>query len=181
MSYFDIQGYEPQYLNGSSSIAAVHGPRLQALTGRRLRHIWLLWDHADDEWFADGPVLFDFDGEQVEINHKKFDDLSITWNTVDPVGQPAWTLGDPSEEDVHVFRLAWRHDARAETAALHGQQLRAVELLVYAGEDIANGMVAVSFAFPDGRVTISNGLDENSLEFGEPDPGFRRQPSSNLA
>ena len=178
MSYFGIQGYEPQYLNGSSSIAAVHGPRLQALTGRRLRHIWLLWDHTDDEWFADAPVLFDFDGEQVEINHKKFDDLSITWNTVDPVGQPAWTDGDP-DEGAHVFRLAWRHDAQAETAALHGQELKGVELLVYGGGDMANGMVAVSFAFPDGRVTISNGLDENLLEFGEPDSGFRR--SSDLA
>ncbi|MCP2247937.1 hypothetical protein [Lentzea aerocolonigenes] len=94
-----------------------------------------------------------------------------------PVGRPAWTLGDPSEEGVHVFRLAWRHDARAETAALHGQELQAVELLEYAGEDVANGMVAVSFAFPDGRVTVSNGLDENLLEFGEPDPGFRRQRS----
>ena len=43
-------------------------------------------------------------------------------------------------------------------------------------------MVAVSFAFPDGRVTISNGLDENLLEFGDPDPGYRRRrPNSDLA
>lgn len=71
---------------------------------------------------------------------------------------------------------------RAETAALQGQRLQAVELLEYAGRDVANGMVAVSFAFPDGRVTISNGLDENLLEFGEPSPDFRRHhPSSDLA
>lgn len=181
MSYFDIQGYEPQWLNGLSSIAAAHGPRLQALAGRHLRHIWLLWDLTDDEWFADGPVLLDFDDEQVEINHQKFDDLSITWNTVDPVGQPAWSNGDGGHPDDHVFRLAWRHDAHAEAAALQGQRLQQVELLEYAGGDVADGMVAVSFAFPDGRVTISNGLDENLLEFGEPDPGFRRHPNSDLA
>jgi hypothetical protein len=148
VSCFDIQGYEPQWLNGLSSISAAHGSR---------------------RW-------------QVEVNHKKFDDLSITWNIVDPVGQPAWTLGDCGHPDDHVFRLAWRSDARAETTALQGQRLQAVELLEYAGGDVADGMVAVSFAFPDGRVTISNGLDENLLEFGEPDPGFHRhQPSSDLA
>lgn len=180
MSYFDIHGYEPQWISGLSSIAAAHGPRLQALTGHHLRHAWLLWDLTDDEWFADGPVLLDFDHEQVEINHQKFDDLSITWNTVDPVGQPAWTSGDWGHPDDHVFRLAWRHDARADIATLQGQRLQAVELLEYGGGDMANGMVAVSFAFPDGRVTISNGLDENLLEFGEPSPGYRH-PNSDLA
>ena len=174
MSYFGIQGHEPQWLNGLSSITAAHGPRLQTLVGRYLRHAWLLWDLGDDEWFADCPVLLDFDSEQVEVNHKKFDDLSITWNTVDPVGQAAWSLGDSGDPDVHVFRLAWRRDARAEIADLQGQQLQAVELLEYVGADIANGIVAVSFVFPGGRVTISNGLDENLLEFGGPDPGYRR-------
>ncbi|MGW4212707.1 hypothetical protein ACWEIJ_32310 [Lentzea sp. NPDC004789] len=178
MSYFDIRGYEPHWLAGLSQIATAHGPRLQALAGRRLRRTWLLWDLDDDEWFADGPVLLDFDGEQVEINHRKFDDLSITWNTVDPAEQQAWTSGDWGHPDDCPIRLGWRHDARPETVALQGQQLHSAELLVYAGGDMADGMVAVSFAFPGGRVTISNGLDENSLEFGEP-VHYRR--SSDLA
>ncbi|WP_143532387.1 hypothetical protein [Saccharothrix sp. ALI-22-I] len=175
MHYFDIQGHEPQWLNGPSAIVAAHGRRLEALAGRRLLRAWLLWDLDADEWFSDGPVLLDFDGEQVEINHQKFDDLSITWNTVDPVGQPAWAYGDWGHPDDHVFHLGWRHDARSELAALQGRQLLAAELLEYAGGDIADGMVAVSFAFSDGRVTVSNGLDENSLEFGGPDPGYLRR------
>jgi hypothetical protein len=174
VSYFDIQGYEPKWLNGLSSIAATHGRRLLTLEGRRLRHAWLLFDLNDGEWFADGPVLLDFDNEQVEINHTKFDDLSITWNTIDPVEQPAWTWGDWGHPDDYVFRFAWRHDARAEIAALQGHRLEAVELLEYVGRDVANGMVAVSFRFPNGRVTISNGLDENFLEFSDPSPSFRR-------
>lgn len=173
MANFDIQGYQPQWLNGLSAISAAHAARLQALVGHQLRRAWVVWDVDDDEWFADAPVLLDFGHEQVEINHKKFDDLSITWNTVDPVGRQSWIWGDPSDPDVLDFPLAWRHDANAELAALQGQRLQSVDLLVYAGRDVANGMVAVSFAFPDGRVTIANGLDENSLEFGEPDPGFR--------
>ena len=174
VSYFDIQGYQPQWLNGVSAVSVAHGPRLQALAGRHLRHAWLLWDLDADEWFADGPVVLDFDHEQVEINHQKFDDLSVTWNTIDPARQPAWTYGDWGNPDDHVVRLASRHNARAELAALRGQRLQAVDLLEYAGGDMADGMVAVSFAFPDGRVTISNGLDDNSLEFGEPTPSYRR-------
>lgn len=175
MSYFDIQGYQPHWLNGLSATTAAHGPRLQTLTSRRLRRAWLLCDLDADEWFADGPVLLDFDGEQVEINHQKFDDLSITWNTVDPVRQPTWTYGDWGHPDDHVFHLGWRHGTRSELTALQAQPLQAVELLEYAGGDMADGMVAVSFAFPGGRVTVSNVLDENGLEFGEPQPSYRRR------
>jgi hypothetical protein len=178
VSYFDIQGYEPQWLHGVPLTTSVHGERLQALAGRRLRHIWLLWDLDDDRWFADGPVLLDFEGEQVEVSHKRFDDLSITWNTVDPSEQQTWTWGDWGHPDDYPVRLGWRHDAHPQTVALQGQQLQAAELLVYAGGDMADGMVAVSFAFPDGRLTISNGLDENRLEFGDP---VRYRRSSDLA
>ncbi|SEQ50871.1 hypothetical protein [Lentzea albida] len=162
MSYFDIDGYEPQWLLGTSDIADA---RLRALTGHTLRHVWLLWDLDDDEWFADAPVLLDFGHEQVEISHQKFADLSVTWNTISPARQRTWTSG--------IFHLAWRDDARAEAAALHGQRLDSVELLEYAGPG-ASGMTPVSFVFPGDRITVSNGLDENLLEFGDPDPVYRR-------
>lgn len=149
-------------------IADAHGQRLHALVGRRLDRIWLVWDLGADEWFADGPVLLDFGGEQVELNHQKFSDLSITWNTVDPVGRSTWSA--------YSFSLAWRHDARPELEGLKGRQLTAAELLECAGGDIADGMVAVSFVFADKRLTISNALDENDLELGPPHPSYRRHP-----
>ncbi|GAA3470616.1 hypothetical protein [Nonomuraea roseola] len=37
----------------------------------------MVWDLDEDEGFADCPVLLDFEGEQVEINHRKFDALTI--------------------------------------------------------------------------------------------------------
>jgi hypothetical protein len=39
---------------------------------------------------------------------------------------------------------------------------------------VAQGMVAVSFTFRDGRVTIYNALDENGMEFGLPDRRYAR-------
>ncbi|MEU4389832.1 hypothetical protein [Kribbella sp. NPDC023855] len=173
MSYFDIEGYQPQWLNGRRAIADAHGQRLAALVGRRLDRIWLVWDRGADEWFADGPVLLDFGGEQVELNHQKFSDLSITWNTIDPVGQATWSNGDP---EVYSFSLAWRHDARPELEIFRGRQLTAVELLEWAGGDIADSMVATSFVFTDDRLTISNALDENALELGTPQASYRRHP-----
>jgi hypothetical protein len=136
------------------------------LEGRRLTRTLLVWDLDEDAWFADGLVLLDFEGEQVEIVHTKFDDISITWNTVDPA-QPLDWAGQG-------FRLVWREGVPGELAALKGQRLQAVELLEWAGKDMAQGMVAVGFIFPNGRVAIYNALDENGMKFGFPDHRYTR-------
>ncbi|MEU1720519.1 hypothetical protein [Nonomuraea sp. NPDC005692] len=48
------------------------------LEGRRLTRALLVWDLDEDVWFSDGLVLLDFEGEQVEITHQKFDEISVT-------------------------------------------------------------------------------------------------------
>ncbi|WP_020578747.1 hypothetical protein [Actinopolymorpha alba] len=121
---FGISGYQPRWLIGLPSISAEHGRRLRSLVGRRLTQTWLVWDLNDDEWFVDCPALLDFDGERVEINHNKFDEVSITWNSADPRQPVTW----PSFDDYHP-RLAWRNDTPPELVALQGQRLRAIEFL----------------------------------------------------
>jgi hypothetical protein len=37
-------------------------------------------------------------------------------------------------------------------------------------------MVPVSFGFTHDRITITNALDENAIEFGPPDPNYRSHP-----
>ncbi|MGJ6969679.1 hypothetical protein ACSDR0_48165 [Streptosporangium sp. G11] len=163
---FGVSGYRPAWLSGRSAVTAAHGRRLAMLEGRRLTRALLVWNLDEDAWFSDGLVLLDFEGEQVEIVHTKFDEISITWNTVDPA-QPLDWAGEG-------FQLAWREGMLSELAALKGQRLQAVELLEWVGEDMAQGMVAVGFAFPDDRVTIYNALDENGMEFGLPDHRYTR-------
>ncbi len=136
------------------------------LEGRTLTRALLVWDLNEDAWFPDGLVLLDFEGEQVEIVHQKFDEISITWNTVDPAQPLDWPGGG--------FQLVWREGAPVELARLRGQRLQGVELLVWTGEDMAQGMVAVGFVFPHGRVTLYNALDENGMEFRSPDPRYAR-------
>jgi hypothetical protein len=128
-----------------------------------------MWDLADGSWFADCPVMLDFDGTQVEVNHQKFNELSITWNTVNPAVPVRWPTGDR-------FRLAWRNDAVPELSALHGRQLQIVDILEWTGSDLAHGTIAVSFVFAEGQVTISNGLDENHLAFNQPPADYRSHP-----
>ncbi|MEV0974871.1 hypothetical protein [Microtetraspora glauca] len=163
---FGVAGYRPMWLRGCSAVAAAHGRRLAMLKGRRLTGALLVWDLDEDAWFSDGLVLLDFEGEQVEIVHQRFDEISITWNTVDPA-QPLDWAGEG-------FRLAWREGVPGELAALEGQRLQAVELLEWAGEDMAQGAVAVGFIFPEDRVAIYNALDENGIEVGPPDRRYVR-------
>ncbi|MEV0670094.1 hypothetical protein [Mycobacterium sp. NPDC050441] len=175
MSFFGIQGYQPDWLTGREIVARAHGHRLHALIGRRLTDSWLVWDRTSDEWFADCPVLLDFEDEQLEITHQTFDELSITWNTINP--REPITYGEDQED----ASLTWRDDACLRLSASHGQQLRTVELLVWRGAetDLANDTVAVSFGSARDRITIANALDENAIEFGPPDPGYRSYPPHN--
>ena len=53
-----------------------------------------------------------------------------------------------------------------------------MEILTWMGEDMAQGMVAVGFLFPHGRVTIYNALDENGMEFRDPDQQYARRKLS---
>ncbi|MFD1930630.1 hypothetical protein ACFSKW_03965 [Nonomuraea mangrovi] len=162
---FGIPGYRAEWLSGRSAIAAAHGNRLARLTGRRLTRALLVWDIDEDEWFADCPVILDFEGEQVEIEHRKFDKLSITWNTIDPACSPDWP----------DFHLAWRDDVSDELSALIGQSCSAVELLRWRDRDLAEEtIVSLGFGFPNGQVTIYNALDENGMEFTPPGDRYTR-------
>ncbi|MGW1169538.1 hypothetical protein [Streptomyces sp. NPDC002550] len=161
---FGIAGYQATWSSGRGDTARAHGDRLRGLVGRTLTRVWMVWDLQDDEWFPDCPVLFDFEGEQVEINHHKLDELSLTWNTIDPSCPVRWP----------GFDLRWRPEPLPELQALRGLALKGAELLEWTGKDVAQGNVDVRFAFETGRVTIFNALDENGLSF---DPARPSRPA----
>jgi hypothetical protein len=163
---FGIIGYRPGWLQGLNPVAATHGRRLTGLVGRTLHHVWLVWDLRADEWFSDWPVVLDFGDEHVEINHQKFDDLSITFNSIDPRQPVTW----PTSDDV---QLAWRAEPIERLEEFRGQRLRQAELLEYAGGTMADVSIALGFAFSAGHLTIYNALDENDLLFGPPSQDWR--------
>jgi hypothetical protein len=169
---YGIERYRPVWSSGLGGVVRDHAPRLRGLVGRTLTRVWLVWDPADDTWFGDCPVVLDFAGERVEIQHREFDDISVTWNTIDPGAPVRWP----------GFGLEWRAEPLPGLRALRGLPLTGVDLLEWAGGDVADGNVDVSFVLGPERVTVFNALDENGLTFGPPDARqrchvLRRGPS----
>jgi hypothetical protein len=163
-----ISGFEPTFLIGIEAVRTEHGPRLASLGGRSLTSVSLVRFIENDEWFADCPVVLDFDGVQVEICHWKLDEVSISWDTIDvTTAITGWEW----------FELtpAWS-DSDERFKPFIGQELREAALLEWrpSGPDLADGTVAVEFVFDRDRFRIVNGLDENRVEVGGAQPGFVR-------
>ncbi len=159
---FGLPGYVPTWTNDLDALVTTQSGRLGDLVGRRLVGASLMWDAKRDVWWADGPVVLDFDGVRLEINHQKFDDLSITWDTID-LDRPIRWAGSRRP------KLRWRHDVPQDLAELHGRPVTGVQLLRWASDDptdLGNGSPEVGFAFGVREMTVFNALDENGLWFG---------------
>lgn len=165
-----ISGFEPTFLVGLEAVREEHGPSLAELGGRRLTGFALVRFVEDREWYAECPVVLDFDGVQVEVRHRKFDELSIGWNTIDT------TAAISGWEEYDELTPAWSSaDERLEPFV--GQELREVALLEWhpsSRHDVAGGTIAVEFVFDAGRFHIANALDENSIDVGDAHPNFVR-------
>jgi hypothetical protein len=166
-----IPGFAPSFLTGLDAVRRAHGSPLAALAGRRLTRFALVRFAEDGDWFADCPVVLDFDGVQVEVCHWKFDELSIGWDTIDTgAAITGWEEAG--------FTPEWSHgDERLEPFV--GRELREVALLAWRPadrHDLAAGTVAVEFVFAGDRLRIVNGLDENAIEVGTAHPDFVRHP-----
>ncbi|MFI9202898.1 hypothetical protein [Streptomyces sp. NPDC053048] len=155
-----ISGFKPSFLVGIEAIRQAHGSRLSALVGRRLTGFALVRFVEDGDWFADCPVLLDFDGIQVEVCHWKLDELSIGWGTIDTAAAiTGWEWFELTPQ--------WSHSDE-RLAPFVGQDLCEVSLLEWrsTSPDLASGTVAVEFVFAGDCLRIVNGLDENRIEVG---------------
>ncbi|WP_370945857.1 hypothetical protein AB5J62_43290 [Amycolatopsis sp. cg5] len=158
---FWIDGYRPQWHRDVSAVTAAHGRRLASLVGKTLTNSLLVWETAGNHWLCLCPVLLDFEGEQVEINFWRFDEVSITWNTIDP-NKP---VRSPDEKRSNV----WRDDISDGLSALRGQTLKTVLLLERWESEVGIGLI-----FTDGQLTAYNAGDAVGLDFKVFDPQFRR-------
>lgn len=169
-----ISGFSPTFLVGIDAVRQRHAARLAGLVGRRLTGFAVVRFAEDGDWFADCPVVLDFDGVRVEICHLKLHDLSIGWDTID-------TSAAVSGWEQSEFTPQWSHrDDRLEPFV--GRELRGVALVERRPPSgrcyLDVGTVGVEFDFGDGhearRLRIVNGLDENGIELGDPEPGSVR-------
>ncbi|WP_069816620.1 hypothetical protein [Streptomyces sp. TP-A0874] len=163
-----ISGFKPSFLVGIEAVRQAHGSLLAVLAGRRLTGFALVRFVEDENWFADCPVVLDFDGVQVEVCHSQLDLLSIGWDTIDTAATiTGWEWFELTPQ--------WSHsDERLEPFV--GQELCEVALLEWrpADHDLATGTVAVEFVFAGDCLRIVNGLDENRIEVGTAQPDYVR-------
>jgi len=128
-----IAGFEPILLVGLDAIRREYGARLAALVGRCMSGYVVVRFVENGDWFADCPIVLDFDGIKAEICHWKFDELSIGWNTVD-------TTAAISGWECHDLIPGWsRLDERL--GPFVGRELREVALLEWrpSSLDLADG------------------------------------------
>ncbi|KRC46750.1 hypothetical protein ASE16_15170 [Leifsonia sp. Root227] len=165
-----MSGWRPDFLPADAQFAR-QAKRLRALVGQQLIEAWTVW-FVDDDWFADLPVVLRFDtGAQLEIAWEKFDDLSITWDTID-VGVPpvAWVERP----------LEWRRNADHALLSRVGgvvTDIRATRgvLETQSVDDPSDTRArwlttGVWLATDRGDLRIFNALDENGLDSEAVDP-----------
>jgi hypothetical protein len=173
---YEISGWSPDWQQVPSDLLTEHRERLRALRGNRIDATWLVWINDLDEWFADLPIALQIGGQQLEICNQKFDDLSVTWNTIDvDVAPIAWV----------DWSLTWRRDAHAALQQAVGQTIRNVYLSEHlfttsrvhppdplqqhdTSAWLLGGLV---FELDSGYLHVFNALDENGLSAGAPETG----------
>lgn len=177
MTWGEVSGWVPNWMPGSEQLAR----QASALVGR-VGHVvveaWLVWNEETDQWFADLPVVIVFDdGEQLELCWQKFDDLSVSRNTIDlSVAPLAWV----------EWPLSWRRAAHPALAAVEGcavvglaatQHLFAAVDADYPHRPETGGWLdgGLWFVSTSGGLHIYNALDENGLSNSVPTDSTRNR------
>lgn len=174
----DVSGWQPDWLPASEQLQK-HSKALRGLVGRTLADAWVVWNLEHEEWFADLPVVLTFDGGgQLEVCWQKFDDLSVTWDTIDTGVRPrAWV----------EWPLEWRRAAHPALDANVGTSVHTVAMTEHLfqtervdqpGPSSRAWLVGGLWFGTDGPgLHVFNALDENGLDAGKPAEGSRHRLS----
>ncbi|MEI2808793.1 MAG: hypothetical protein V9F00_00850 [Nocardioides sp.] len=175
MTWGELSGWVPNWKSGSEQIAG----QANALVGR-IGHVaveaWLAWHEEADHWFVDLPVVIVFDdGEQLELCWQKFDDLSVSRNTIDLSVAPLAWVKSP---------LSWRRAVHPALAAFEGSTVVGVAATQHlfttvdadyphrkeTGRWLDGGLW---FNSTSGGLHVYNALDENGLSNSAPKDSAR--------
>lgn len=164
-----VSGWVPNFLPADSQLGR-HADALRSLVGHQIADAWVVWDLEQDEWFADLPVVLQMkNGPQLEVCWEKFDDLSITWDTIDVTMTPhAWV----------DWPLEWRHQALPPLASVVGAAVQRVAASSFLfstqnmdhPHDVSKVWMTTGLwiGTVSGGIHIFNALDENGVSTQPP-------------
>lgn len=153
-----VGGYRPRWLYTAREILDVHGERLSRLAGRPLEHTWVLWDRDLDEWYSEGPVVFQFAGERLTACHRRTGECSLSWDDLDPT--------EPVDAGDESLRLTWRADITPAAEQVVGHPLRLLELVEEGDPDGRWLISGLDFGFDSPHLVLANVDGHNALSAG---------------
>jgi hypothetical protein len=158
-----ISGWQADWRAGSEQVRR-HAVALRALVGARLTGAWTVWI-GEGDWFADMPVVLQFDGsQQLEVCWQKFDDLSISWNTIDFDVPPTAWIDDLSWRPWAHQALRMNQDQAVTSVAATDAVLTTTDVDYPHREPVSKRFVAGLWIGTTGPgLHVFNALDENGL------------------
>ena len=172
MTDVDVSGWQPAWEAAQTQLQ-LQAVRLGSLREHSIVDAWIVWNLEHDKWFADLPVVLEFDdGRRLEVSWQTFDELSISWNTIDVAVTPlAWV----------TWPLEWRSQNHPALRNVVGQVVRRVEATqhlvttrrVDAAADTSSAWMTsgVWLQTTGSGLHLFNALDENGLSNNPPVDG----------
>jgi len=163
-----------QFLETASAVIDTYGSDLRGIVGATLTDAWVAWDLEHDEWFNDEPVVFEFNGRQLEACFNQLSQFAITWDSIDLNQPPNWM------DCFDGMPLEWRRNGHETLTAAIGAKLENIVIVEHIfrttvlenerdpetiGESSECWMLyAMEFQFNTCSVVLYNALDENGLQ-----------------
>ncbi|VXA91537.1 conserved hypothetical protein [Flavobacterium sp. 9AF] len=167
-----IAKYEPNFFDDVNLFLITQKDKFEKLIGKSISRFWVMWDVKENEWYPDGPVILEIDGNNYEFCAYQLDDFSFTLNTIDLTEKLDWYgMGDE-------LPLSWMENGKQDLKVSLNQPISAVNILTYnfksknieTGESHETGFMMHGIEFEienESRTTtyfsVFNALDQNGL------------------
>ena len=120
-----IPTYEPNFFNDADLFLKTQKDKFEKLIGKPIARFWVMWDENENEWYPDGPVILEIDGDNYEFCAYQLDDFSFTLNKIDLTGKLDWYgMGDE-------LPLSWNENGKQELRESLNQPISAINVLTY--------------------------------------------------
>lgn len=167
-----ITTYEPNFFNDANLFLKTQKDKFEKLIGKPITRFWVMWDEKENEWYPDGPVILEVDGNNYEFCAYQLDDFNFTLNKIDLTEKLDWYgMGDE-------LPLSWKENGKQELQESLNQPISAINILTYnyKSKNVETGepheerfiMHGIEFELKKENdnttyFSIFNGLDQNAL------------------
>lgn len=167
-----ISTYNPNFFDDANLFLETHKDKFEKLIGKPIARFWLIWDEKENEWYPDGPVILEINGDHYEFCAYQFDDFSFTLNSINLNEKLDWYgMGDE-------MPLTWKENGKQELQDSLNRPISGVNILTYnfkstnveTGDPHETGamMHGIEFELEKGQdqvvyFSIFNALDKNGL------------------